>query len=424
MNWLRLIEIYLPSALRLGGAGIQFLNTILITRLLGGADESSPYLFWSLLIMNCSFMATYGMEQLVLRDIPRLQDRKLKSKSSLLNQYFRAIRLISVIGSFVVGLGIFTYALISQGWQPWSLLIPFAVIAITTVFLNGEILKAFEKPVQGVLMGHFIPAVLFLIAILIFTEKVGAVGLVVVWFVCFFIAAFVVKFSNEAEMRKSHLFKRPHRDQLKPLLREGFPVFISNCCGTMTLIIPLAMLQNYHPGQEVSFVNTAIRISILFAVLSNAVYTVYSPKLSRAAENVGNRREMYAVYRKAIIAALGVMLIPLSVCLLAPSTIMSIFGEGFTQAGGILQGFLIFNLATMIIGPAIQLTVMTGNSKVLTYTGVGKLTLALILSILLVPRFAGLGLVAAASTACFLEEIVLLVCIWRGRRNGAEKEGM
>src|SRR6056297_3009041 len=67
-----LVRTFSPSVVRLIGAAIQFLNTIIIARILGDAG-AAPFFFWSAILMSWAPIATYGLEQLALRKTPRIE---------------------------------------------------------------------------------------------------------------------------------------------------------------------------------------------------------------------------------------------------------------------------------------------------------------------------------------------------------------
>ncbi len=75
----------------------------------------------------------------------------------------------------------------------------------------------------------------------------------------------------------------PDRKLLASLLREGFPICCVSLFGALAFIVPLAICEFLRPGSEVSHLTAAFRISILFIVLSGAIHGVFAPALSRSA---------------------------------------------------------------------------------------------------------------------------------------------
>src|SRR5690606_7133127 len=71
-TWHRLIRTLTPSAVRMIGAGFQFLSTVMVARMLGDGP-SALFFFWSSVLMTSGPIASYGLEQIALRNVPRLE---------------------------------------------------------------------------------------------------------------------------------------------------------------------------------------------------------------------------------------------------------------------------------------------------------------------------------------------------------------
>lgn len=204
----RLKELYatfLPSGIRLGSAGVQFLSTILIARQLGD-DGSALFFFWSALLVTAAPMASYGLEQLVLRDMPRLDG----ADPAEMDHYLRGVRGISLAFSILIGISMVIYGFLSDGWNTWLLVLPIGICALSTTLINGEILKGLSRPVAGVLCGHFIPVTLFFFILAGFfslERELNSEAILVIWIACFVAATFLVKFSGRRELSGSHLRK-------------------------------------------------------------------------------------------------------------------------------------------------------------------------------------------------------------------------
>ncbi|MDF1814861.1 MAG: hypothetical protein P1V20_21845 [Verrucomicrobiales bacterium] len=408
------LSTFYPSAIRMAGAAMQFLNTILIARKLGD-EGSSTFFFWSAIIMTSSPMASYGLEQLALRDVPRLQLKGVTNVKS----YLAGVRLISLALAFAIGLGLFIYAGVSDGWASWNLLIPLALAAMTTVLINGEVLKGLSHPVKGMFFGHFIPVSLFTLCVLLFVsistvtpgstealDGTACIWLLLMWFGCFVAASLSVRFSGQPEFHGAR-FVMPDTALVKTLLKEGRSVFIGGIFGALSFLLPLALLKEFRPQEEVSYVTTAFRISILFNILSVAIHSVFAPRISRAAE-VHDGKALFIAYSKAVSFSLLALGPPLIIGIIFPGLIMKIFGNSFVDGANTLRLLLAANLITLILGPVLQLLVMIGRNKHLPIFGAFKLVLAVVGTWILIPKFGGVGMVVGMSGAFLLEEIVVL----------------
>lgn len=388
----------------MAGAGLQFLNTILIARTLGDVG-SERYFFWSAIIMTSTGMASYGLEQLSLRDVPRLQ---LKGTTSV-RTYLTAVQAISVSLALIIGLGLVIYAQFTEGWAEWQILIPFGLAAMTTVVIFGEVLKGLSQPVLGVLFGHFLPVFIFTIAIALAGSALTSALLLKLWIGSFLLAVLLLRFSGQPEL-KGHPFKKSDPALLKSLFIEGRSVFAGGIFGALSFMIPLAILKSQAQDPEVSYVTTAFRISILISILSGAIHSVFAPQISRAAESFDARR-VFKSYSKAVIFSLVALGPPIFIGVAFPQLVMQIFGESFRDGASTLRLLLICNLISLILGPVLQLLIMIGSNRHLPRFGFFKLMIAVAAGWVLIPKFGGVGMVVAMSGAFLLEELAVLIYI-------------
>jgi O-antigen/teichoic acid export membrane protein len=398
------VGTYYPSVLRMAGAAFQFLNSILIAQTFK-AVGSAEFFFWSMIIQTATCMASYGLEQLALRDVPRLQTKGVKA----VRNYLSGVHTISVSLALLIGLGLSLYAGLSGGWAWWQILIPIGLAAMTTVMILGEVLKGLSRPITGVFFGHFVPVVLFTISIFIFGRQVGEVGLICLWIGCFLLAAVLIRFCPLPEIA-GNPFQKPEPEIVKSLLKGAAPVFCGAILSNLSFIIPFVILKSGSHGTEVSFVSAAFRLSILFSVLAGAVHAVFAPQISRAAETL-DAKAVVRAYGKAIgfsVVALG---LPLIIGIVFSAPIMGIFDESFRAGANTLRCLLFGNLLTLILGPVLQLLIMINCSQWLPRLGMIKFIIAITAAWFLVTPYGGVGMVIATSGAFIIEEMMALYLV-------------
>ncbi len=405
------VSVMAPSAIRLSGAGIQFLSTVIIARQLGD-EKSAGFFFWAAMLTSLAGVATYGLEHLILRNVPRLHNPESQSK---LEHFISSIRAIVLFLSAIIGVGLLVFAAMRNqtsvtGFPSWQLFLPLGLSAIAITLINGETLKGLSRPIAGVFLCHFIPVSLFCVIVVLNRDNLSSPFLIVIYALAYTISIIVIRFGPSKACR-SKMFSLPRVEETKATLKEGFPVFCTNTFGALCYIVPLMLLDFLRPAVEVAYVTTSFRISILFLVLAAAMHSVFSPQLSRAASISGNSREIFKVYGKATGITLLALVVPLSIGIAFPEWVMSLFGEQFRAGADNLRILLISGLLSLCLGPTLQLLLMTGNTRIMAKLGLIKLLLASGLSILLIPRFGGMGMVIAMSVAFFLEEVVGIVYV-------------
>lgn len=396
----------LPPGIRLAGAGIQMLSTIIIARTLGD-EGSAMFFFWSAILMSFVPVATYGLEQIALRNAPRVE---AEGSMSVMN-YLASLRTFAAGVALAIGAVLFLYAVFehdrSEQFALWPFLLPIALASMTINMINGEALKGLSRPILGIVAGHFVPVTLFCICCALFANQVDSRGLLTFYTGSYLVAAFAVQFGPATEFRK--LFSVPKLSTVRELFREGFSVCCVNLFGAAAFILPLFILESLRPEEEVSYVTTAVRISILFSVLSTAIHSVFAPDLSRAGAKKNPGKALFRVYGKAIGISLAALSLPLLVGVFFPEFVMGIFGESFKNGSEVLRILLATKFLFLALGPVPYLLLMTNQTTLLARLGVAKLILSTALAFFLIPSLGGIGMVLALSIAFFIEDIVGLI---------------
>ena len=419
--WSELVRIFLPSTLRMAGAGIQFLCTIIVARLLG-EHESAGFFFWSSVLMTSGPIATYGLEQIALRNVPRLHE----AGSEKVGEFLASLRVVSLFVSFLIGFGMTVYAVFSEGprgFQLWHLLPPLTISAIAVTLINGEALKGLARPVAGVVYGHLIPVSIFCVLSLLFANRLGSPGILTLYTLSYLTAPLLLRFGPVPDFRQK-LFTLPRWESFKSVLKEGFSVFCVNLFSSFTFIVPLALVELTCPPAEVAHLTTAYRITILFYVLASSIHGVFAPEMSRAAEGPDPLRPVLRVYLKAIVFTLAPLSLPLVFGIAFPELVMSVFGEAFKSGATALRLLVIIQAIALSLGPVFQLLLMTGNTALMARLGILKIIVSIGLAFVLIPRFGGIGMILAMGGTGLLEEIygltVAFVRLKRKSRPAAE----
>lgn len=402
-----------PPALRLFGAGIQFLSTVMIARQLGDVN-SAVFFFWAAILTSFAPIATYGLEHLALRAVPRLHHA---GETDHLVSYLASIRTVSLVLSLLIGVGLVLYAVLRDGpdsihFQLWYLLLPIALASMALVHINGESLKGLAKPVNGIFFGHFVPVSLFCLLIATNLDRLSSPFLIVIYSLAYVAAVVLIRVGSSSLLR-AKTFAKPDKTQFRDILGEGFPVFASNALGALCFIVPLMILDFSRPAAEVAYVTTSFRISILFMILAGAIHGVFAPQLSRAAIHPENPSGIWKVYRRATLLTMLSLLIPMGVGIAFPGFVMSIFGEEFRAGASTLRLLLLASFLTLCLGPMMHLLLMTGNTRLLARLGLFKLLLVGLLSLLVVPSLGGIGMVSAMGCVFLIEAAAGLLLVNR-----------
>lgn len=393
------------------GAGFQFLSTVIVARTLGDGPSAS-FFFWSSVLMTSGPIATFGLEQIALRNVPRIH----RDNPGEIDRYVAHLRTIAVLLSFLIGLGWVVYAVMSHPTpgevRLWHFLPPVLLGAIAIALINGEAFKGLSRPVMGSIYGHLLPVSLFFLSVTLFAKHLGSPGILSLYTGSYVIGALAARYAHGGDFRKRFL-AWPDRATLRSLLAEGFPICLVSFFGALGFIVPLTFFELTRSPDEVSHLTAAFRISILFVVLSAAIHSVFAPALSRSAELPNPLRPVFLVYGKAILIALAVLGLPLGFGIAFPEWVMSVFGEEFHSGAAPLRLLLLLQLASLVFGPVPHLLLMTGHTIFLARIGIVKFISTVLLSLLFIPRYGGSGMVYAMGLSFVGEEIAGLTYAYR-----------
>lgn len=394
-----------PPALRLSSAFLQFVATVLIARTLG-ESQSGIFFFWSAIVMSLGQVATFGLDKIALRQVPRLEDN-----SSSLNDFVSSIRSIGFVLAFSIGLILVGYAVWTHDdsaispW--WYALLPICLVGVSFCRLNGEILKGLSRPLLSIVYRHSLATSLFLILLFTFRIQLTPYLALLALTIAFFSAGTAAQASIGFRSLRGGL-RTVGFGQIRSRLHEGWPLCTSAIFTSFFSIIPLAILERLHPTESVSFFTTSYRMFVLFELLSLAVHSISMPRLSRAchAKDWGRTQQIYTNTVKRGLLLIGV---PMLGAIMFAGPVMSLFGEGFIAAKPILQVLLGLGLMSLALGPAEDLLLMAGKTRKLVILTFLKMCISILAAAILVPFYGPVGMAFALGGGVVIHKALCLL---------------
>ncbi len=408
---------YSPS-LRLAGAFLQLLATIMVARTLG-ADEAGEFFFWSMVLITFGQVSTFGLDRLALQQLPRLREDPRKR-----SRFLATIRTSALAVALAFGILLMLYALILQRdidrspW--WYLLPPMAVMGVALCTINGDAMIGMERPVLGVCFRHTLNTVLFACATggLALASALSANSALLVFTLAFVVAG-VAALMVPGFRSAGSPFAIPRLGEFSSLLKLGLPICLSSIFGAFAGVLPLAVLEQAHSHDQVAFLTTALRLYVLFEVLANAFHSFNLPELSRAALEEGGEN-LGKVYRNTLLMA-AVFIVPgMLVMAVFAGPVMNLFGEEFGEgASVVLQTLLGFGIVSVLCGPANHLVLMLGRTKSLARISFLRLAGTAILALLLVDSMGPVGIAIVFGIGLLTERFLCLGVAIVARRSAS-----
>jgi O-antigen/teichoic acid export membrane protein len=412
----RLLVAAFPPALRMASAFLQLGATILIARRLG-EDSSAIFFFWSAVLMSMAMIATFGLDKLALQQVPRLA-----AQPAQLGRFLASLRVLSLLLSVVLGLGLIFYAGVVQHdhdhpmW--WYALLPISLVALVLCKLNAEALKGLERPMLAIHYRNLLPGSVFLAALLVMGSNLDPHWAMACFALGFAVAGFGSLWSSAFASYRPH-FRMPRRVEAREQIGLGMPICVGAILNSLTYIVPLAILERCGEAREIAFLTTAYRLFVLFELLSVAVHSIWMPQLSRAA-HAEDWPEAWKIFRAATVQGLLLLGIPLLGATIFSGSVMSLFGDGFVDGQLVLKVFLIFGLLSLLLGPADDLVIMMGHAGMLARFTAANLAVTLLLSFFMIPHFGAVGMAAVFGGGLLLKKAL---CLWHFSRFAHRTRG-
>ncbi len=404
-----------PAGLRLGGAALQLLVTVLIARYLG-AEAAGVYFFWTAAMMEAGHTATFGLDSLALRQVPRHADDAKQTARFLANTRFIVLILAVVLGGLLSLYGWLGYP---SGLRPvwWFILPPVCVAGVAFTLVHGDALAGCGRPLAAVFYRHTLVVASLLTLVVLLNNRLDANIAIALYVGSFVVSSAGALCSRVFRQLRPHI-RRPSFRETKELLVEAFPIFLTSVFAGLAIVLPLGVLERTRDTEEVALLTTAFRIFVLFDVLAKAIHSRMMPDLSRGAFH---REEGRGVYLKATQQGLVLLLLPvIGVFVLAP-VVMSVFGEEFSEGFPILRLLMVFALVSLALGPARQILLMLDQTRKMAWLSAITFAITAVSAFLVVPAYGAIALACILGVGILLERLLFLfVAIGILRRTHSE----
>lgn len=190
-----------------------------------------------------------------------------------------------------------------------------------------------------------------------------------------------------------------------PLLLGALLQLVINSSGTV-------MLGMWSERTDVSQFSVAWRTATLISFVLIAVNTIARPKFATLYAQ-GNLPALATTARNANVI-MTLCAIPVSAPLLiAPSLMMSLFGEGFTGGAVVLQILAVGQFVNVTMGSVGILLIMSANEREYRNVQIVSALVALILNIALIPDYGAVGAAVSAASAIVVQNLLFAFFVWQ-----------
>ena len=400
--------------LRVMGAGLQFLFTLLLARFYGAAGVGVFVISLSLLV-GSSAIARWGLDQTSLKLVAaQLASGDYEHIQSILNFSIKFIVLSATAGTLILVLLSQPLAqLFFEDAQSSAIISMMALgllpLSLTTLF--AEALRGLRRIVAyTALHGALIPllSILFLLTLQELFEGViaGALAYVLANVIGLLVAValWFRALPRRATEEEGTAFDR------RDLLRTSHSLAWVSIISVLMSFTETFVLGFFHDDADVGVYAAALRIALIINFITIAFNSILAPSFA-SLHRQHKLMEIQSLARHAVVVMIAFALPPIALCWLLPDLVLSMFGGEFTQGASALILLTFGQLIIITCGPVAILLQMTGQERAFRNNVIVSALTTLGTSVLLVPPYDVIGAALSAVIGIFLLNTLSLLSV-------------
>lgn len=389
---------------RIGGLGLNFLITLIITRLYGEAVFGSYSLAFTIaqatgILFALGFpnalISTLGLKPITHGYSQYLLRKGLKILAPL--------ALIPVL-AYYLGADFIASAIFNKP-ELYNYIV-IAAVTVPAMILHEYLLYFFIATGNNLRFNVFmfgVPNVL-LLAMLFFISNVPGHYTFLFYFLSVVITLgieFMVAYKQATAHDEEKISSRNMIKFASPMMFSGIMLYLLNWTDVF-------MLGNAVSEDELGHYNLAYKLASLSMLVIISMNVALAPRVA-ALYNQGDLAELHKTVRRAthIIIAFTIPLV-LFIIVLA-NYLLAFFGHGFTHGRTALIIISIGFLLNALTGNVDQILNMTGNQKILQNITIGGFIVNVLLNFVLIPRY---GINGAATASLFTNVLFNMACLF------------
>ncbi|CAN2040444.1 Polysaccharide biosynthesis protein C-terminal domain-containing protein [Candidatus Magnetomoraceae bacterium gMMP-15] len=375
-----------------------YLSTLLITRNLG-ADFYGLFILASKIVGIITAFSLLGLPKTIIRFVSYYSGKKEFTKIKAI--VFFSIKTVLIVSLFMSTiLFLFSPMLSNIIFHKSQLndvlrVLVFSIPFVALTFILQSCLTALKLIRYQIILSKILKPMIFIILLLIvFLIDLKLKGLVwtevITVFIIFFISIYFL-FTKYSFSEKASNFKSEKKD----ILKFSLPVYLNIFLRRIIQLCPLFFLGIYASNAELGIYQLSSKLSMLVN-LPLSFNPIFSPSFSRLyAEN--KKETIEKLYKTIIKRIFAISLIIFFILMLFSKTILGIFGKEFITGFNILMILGAGQLINAGTGPAGNILLMCGRSRLIFINSVVMFFIMLIFCLIFIPDYGILG--AAVSLA-------------------------
>jgi O-antigen/teichoic acid export membrane protein len=398
----RPLRVASAFAAQIAGAGLAFLFSVMLARLVGVAGVGLYFLAITIVDIGAT-ISRLGLESASLRFASIAYSQG--DRGGLAALYRKSTSLAFGAG-IAIALPVWLIASnLSLGgekapeFRAELPLLVFAVAPVALLVVQAEFLKAVGATATGTFSQAVVPPLLLLAgSIVLWFLGAGTVHAVFLTYVVVAVASMILAIAMW-HWRLPGIWRERGLFDMSLLLRTSMPLLLVNSMNLVLGWTDVLVLGMWRDAAEVGVYGIALRIALLTAFVLSAINVVVAPQFA-ALHAEGNAAALKRLAQQSAFWTLVAAAPAILVLLLVPDLILQIFGPQFKEGAGPLRILALGQFVNVATGSVGVLLVMTGHEKLMRNIVAASAALNLLGNLALVPRYGAMG--AAVSTGLSL----------------------
>ena len=381
----------------------------------GGAEAVGIYELAFTFIILLSVVSRFGLDGAVVRYIGVFSASKQPGAVRWL--YHNSIRF-SLIFAVVLGGIIFLAApWIAELFRKENMVLPLRWAAASIplfplVNMNGETLRGYKRMISYSLLQQgsviFLAAILF--AVWFNKEAVGLSGVIAFFLACVLLYLFSQwKISQQLRTLPETVIPK---ETFGGILNIAWPIFLSSSIFMLMSWTDTLMIGYFKEAADVGIYRIAFRISTVITFTQFAINGIAAPMIAdhyHRDDHVGLRKLIHKISLFNFVLSVPIFLIILA----APSLLLGLFGEEFTQASDLLLILSCGQVIFGITGPVMYILTMTKHERTALYIMLVTAMINFIGNAVLIPLIGLKGAAIATASSTVLWNVIAMISVYR-----------
>lgn len=408
-------DAVLVYVLRILGAFLTFVLQIFLARWMGQYEYGLFALVWSCIIIVGELLS-FGFYNLIQRLIP---EYRVTNQLTLLRGAIwgsATTILLASIGVSVL-LALIIYSLSITNALPANYATPLIIGTVALpAFALADYLSGIGRS-YGWMVRAFSPTAIFrplaimgllvgLVAVgfnasanIAITSAVSAVWLTLL------ISLFSIGKKIPIEERKG-----PRETKLRPWIMAALPMMMISSFELLLFNVDILMISHYLPPDQTGIYFAATKIMALVAFLNFAIGSAFTRRYAEAHAS-GDHAALSRIIQRSATLTFYPSLLMILFILAFNKQILSLFGEGFSEAHIVMLPLAIGLVCRALVGPGERILMMTGQQKITAIIYLGTVIADIVLNMLLIPLYGIWGAAIATTISFFIMGALLLITI-------------